>query len=84
MGKKTEYYCQCHLRKQLGDGTYKATVTWLPEKHAVLGAWKKLRHRDTREWEDGWEIMQVSERSPAERVEAGARDYLDQRSASDI
>lgn len=84
MSKKAQFYCQCLLQKDFVDGTYKTTVTWLPQPHAQVGAYKKLKDKSTGEWEDGWKIVRVGRQRPASTVEAQARDYLNQRSVSDV
>jgi hypothetical protein len=59
MSKNTYYMRQCKLEKQIEGGT-KQTVTWMHEKFAIMGAFIKLKDRDTGVWTDGWKVTEVS------------------------
>lgn len=76
-------YRQCVLRKKSKDGSTLEQVSWIPESLARIG--KVLRLRDDGEtWSNGWEVTVAGSLRPANLVEAGSRDYLRTRKASDI
>jgi hypothetical protein len=52
--KKTDFYHQCILHKDIPKGT-KTTTTFLPEKFAVLEKVIKLKDNNG-DWEDGWVV----------------------------
>ena len=52
-------YKQCHMVKQLENGT-KHITSYIPEKYAVLNKIVKLRDDDG-EWEDGWRVISAGE-----------------------
>lgn len=65
-----------------GSQAYEKMVSWIPEKHAVVGKYLKLKSRkDT--WSDGWEVIYAGPRRPADYVEPRSRDYIHQRKVSD-
>jgi hypothetical protein len=74
---KKLYYYQCELRKEINNG-YKTDVAWLPEKYAIIGKYLKINE------EDGWKVIWIGAKQPANVVEEKERDYLRQRKASDI
>jgi len=58
--------------------------SWIPEKYAIRGKFLKLKNRDTKEWDDGWEVAECWSKEKATLVEARERGYLHQRSVSDV
>lgn len=75
-----KYYCQCRMRKQIGNDRYYVNTVWIPAKFARLGNFVKLKNNN------GWEVIEVYSESTQEvsKIEAMSRDYLKQRSVSDI
>ena len=39
---KQKYYCQCNMRKKVGEDRYRLHVGWIPEKFAKKGEYVKL------------------------------------------
>ncbi len=58
MSKKTKYK-QCRLVKKTQTGQVE-TVSWIPEKFAVVGGVVKLK-KDDGKWENGYVVMSASE-----------------------
>ena len=81
--KEVKFYRQCTLMRVLPDST-QHTTTWLPECFCEVGMVLKLKNIKTGEWVDGWKVMSASPPMDAKTVETNARDYLHQRSASDV
>ena len=79
---KTDFYCQCSLRKKSGKVVI-TTTSWIPQCYANKGEFLMLKN-EAGEWVDGWEVMNVSPPMDAESVERNSRDYLRQRQASDV
>lgn len=79
----TKYYRQCSMRRKIAEDIYKLHVAWIPDKHAKVGKYIKIK-LDDGTWEDGWEITAVWTKKDAKFVEDGERDYKKQRKASDI
>lgn len=65
------YYNQCTLEKEVVAQTQQTDpsrltlkqVSWIPTKYASLGRIVKLKN-DQGEWEDGWTITSVGEKTP--------------------
>jgi len=79
---KTQFYCQCVLRKFDGKTT-REQVSYIPEEYAIQDNSVKLRD-DAGVWVDGWCVESVGAKVDASYVETHERDYLSQRKASDI
>lgn len=62
---KTNYYRQCRLTKPTENGVLQ-TVSWIPEKYAVVGRSLRLKNRSD-EWEDGWNVAEAGETRLDER-----------------
>ena len=72
------YYRQCKLQR--GSS---AMITWIPEKFSKKGKFLKIKNEGT--WEDGWQVVERYEhRRSSEEISDTERDYLTQRSMSDI
>ena len=82
MAKKPQNYRQCHLKKNDGEHIWEQ-VSWIPEPYCVVGKVLKLRDEDGR-WDNGWKVTSAGPPSPAASVEAGSRDHLKNRKATDI
>ena len=52
------YFKQCSMQKPT-EGGYKETVSWIPEKFAVLN--KALKLKDFGEWVNGWVVKTVGD-----------------------
>ena len=79
---KRPYYCQCHLRRKVGDSTSEQ-ISHIPEPYCAVGKVLKLR-TSAGEWEDGWVVIAVGERQPVALIESHSRDYLKTREVSDV
>lgn len=77
MSKKTDFYCQCRLRKGNTE-----QVAWIPQCFAEVG--KAVQIRGEKGWDDGWVVFFASEPLDAEIVEKNEGNYRKQRKASDI
>lgn len=77
----SKYYVQCYMRCAINYG-HKIDVAWIPEKFAKKGKWLKIKQDGV--WEDGWQVMAVFSKKRASDVERSERDYLKQRSTSDV
>ena len=53
--KKETYYIQCALKRKDSHHT-----AWIPEKFANLNKFIKIK-KDDDTWEDGWEVVGVSD-----------------------
>lgn len=75
------YYKQCVLRK---GNTIE--VSWIPEVYAHVNAYVKIRDKkDKKIWDDGWQVMTVSEfRMDEAQLNDYSQDYKHQRKMSDI
>lgn len=82
MGKKTAYYVQCKMKREVQPRIYQSLVSWIPEERAQKG--RILRFKNHGEWEDGWEVIETYTKKKAEFVEAQERDHLKQREVSDV
>lgn len=73
-----------HVRPRIDE--FKELVTWIAAEKVQGNLYKfaPVKARAGGDWEDGWQIVQISEPKPAARIEAQERDYLLQRKASDI
>lgn len=74
----SEFYCQCQLKRINGQ----VDMVWIPEDFAHKGKYIKIRRGKA--WENGWKVIEVYDRASEEFVLKRERDYLVQRSASDI
>ena len=82
MSKEVKAYKQCTLVRQLENAT-QHTTSWIPECFAVVGDVLKLRNHEG-EWVNGWKVVSASDAVDAKTVEANARNYMNQRKASDV
>lgn len=82
MGKKTAYYVQCKMKREVQPRIHQTLMSWIPESRAEKG--RILRLKNHGEWEDGWEVIETCAKKKAELVEAQERDYLKQREVSDV
>jgi hypothetical protein len=78
MGKKSETYTQCALKKK-----GQADVAWIPTKFANKGNYIKLK-QDDGSWDDGWLVEEIYTQQDAQYLIEHARDYKNTRKASDI
>lgn len=70
---------QCKIRQPTAVGTHKFDVVWIPKDKAIKGKWLRIDGR-----EGNWQVEEVwSTRPEADLIDA-ERDYLKQRSVSDI
>jgi len=77
-------YKQCSLERVEGDGK-RTVVSWIPINHAVKNKIVKLQNQDTKEWEDGWEVVLVGTKVlPHEQIVAQSQYWKHQREASDV
>ena len=70
-------HVQCVLTKE-----NKTTVSWIPEKFAVVG--KTIKLKDDNKWEDGWIVQSTGYKLDSSYVIKHSRDYKKTRIASDI
>lgn len=82
MSKDVQAYRQCTMERKVEGGT-QHTTSWIPECFANVGETLKLRGEDGM-WVDGWLVKSASPPMAAKSVEANARNYLNQRKASDV
>lgn len=57
MSKKKINYRQCKVTRK-HDGSETSTVSWIPEKFAILNKVLKLKDKDEK-WTDGWIVESV-------------------------
>jgi len=66
MTDRTEWYRQCRLRRGRAE-----QVAWLPEQHAVLARWLRLRD------DNGWQVIAVMPtRQPYSQIRAREREAV--------
>jgi len=83
-GSKDVFYRQCNVRRpSSSDHGWVLTTTWLPEKYAVVGKYLRLKNKHGN-WENHWQVLSAGERKTEQYVFACERDFLNQRSASDV
>jgi hypothetical protein len=70
-------YTQCYLIK--GE---RSQVAWIPSEFAIIE--KIIKIKIDGEWDDGWKIIRTYNTRTSEHIKEHERDYLKQRSASDI
>ena len=80
---KTDFYCQCTLRKHLHHNHCLEQVSYIPQQFAELSNCIKLRDENG-VWVDGWIIVRVGEPREAKLVENEERTYTRTRKTSDI
>lgn len=84
-----EYMIQCHLRKPIISNKkirsgFKHQTAWLNEKEGLkVGAIVEIKS-ETEGDEQGWEVVSMGTRLPAETVQERSRDYKNTRKASDV
>jgi hypothetical protein len=71
------YHRQCKLEKKEPNINI-VTTSWIPEEFAILG--KYLRLND----DDGWKVIFIGDRKLSQNINERSRDFLKQRSCSDI
>lgn len=89
------YYRQCKLSKK--DRKYSNypransydvveifLTSWIPEQFAYIGNYIKVLNKDSLQWEDGWQVVEIGIRAPEDEVLERNQDYKHQRKASDI
>ena len=74
----TSYHRQCKLKR----GT-ENQVSWIPDAIAVVGQVVKLKEEDGT-WDEGWEVIEIYDRSETQYVLKHSRDWKTQRRGSDI
>ena len=78
MSKEVKSYRQCVLRKGNSE-----RVSWIPNCFANVGETLQLKSPEGI-WDNGWKVISASPPMDAAIVEKNSRNYLKQRSASDI
>lgn len=71
-------YTQCSLRNKNA-----IEMAWIPAKFAKEG--NKLKIKNNRIWEEGWEVMRVYKSMPKKWIEeVESRQYKEMRKVTDI
>jgi len=70
-------YTQCYLAK-----ANKRHIAWIPTKYAIINKIIKIELDGV--WDNGWKVVEVYNTQSSKHTENHERDYLKQRSASDI
>jgi hypothetical protein len=76
---KERMSCQCKLVQPNGKGSYRFDVAWIPKEKAVVGKWLRIDGR-----EGNWQVAEVWGTRPEAPLVEAQRDFLKQRSVSDI
>jgi hypothetical protein len=76
------FYIQCRLEQIIDSDSFSYRTAWIPERYARKGRVLRIKQGDV--WADGWEVTETYVKKPARVVEATERDYLKQRSVSDV
>ena len=73
MNQKIMNHKQCRIQKGISF-----QMSWIPEKHAIVGHFVKLKG------DDGWQIVKVFGVMDSKKVQERSIDYRNQRKASDV
>jgi hypothetical protein len=76
---KPKLYTQCKFAQQTEKGSWRFDVAWIPKKFARVGNWIRIDDR-----EGNWRVCEVWGTKPEEELLADERNYMKQRSVSDI
>ncbi len=75
------HYKQCKLQKGIFH-----TTSWVPEEFAVTGKYVRLKQEDAvgiKKWDNGWLVVDVTDRTKTEEVYVKRQDHSLQRKAND-
>ena len=73
MSKEKLTHTQCTLKK---GSTFQ--IAWIPNRHAVMGKYLKLRE------DNGWEVIRIGSTAPSSKVLIMRDIYRHHRSITDI
>lgn len=79
LGKKATFAIQCRLQR--GNSLL---VSWIPEEFAVKGKTLNLFDRRTKEWENGWIVLDTGTRQAYDFLVNSSQDWRAWREVTDI
>ena len=79
LGKKATFAIQCRLQR--GNSLL---VSWIPEDYAKKGKILNLFDRRTKQWEDGWIVLDIGSKQAYDFLIDSSQDWKAWREVTDI